>query len=315
MPNISRANALGVMAGAALYPGAAQAQILPTKIRLGGLAADTFAEGFYALDLGYFERAGLSVEITPFTNGAVMAAAAAGGSIDIGIADASELANGVLRGLPFLLIAGGALYSSATPTTTLCVAKASPLTRAVELEGQTIAVVSLTGLMISATKAWLSSNGANLDKVRFIEMPFPQMAPALERGTVAAASLSEPLMTGALASTARVFAKSYDAVAKQFLISDWFTTRDWLTNNRDATRRFVNAIYDVARWANTHRDESAAILAKYAKIDLARLDHINRCVYATDLKPALVQPVLDATFKYKSLAVATSASSLIASGY
>src|ERR1700722_4579312 len=136
MRHFSRSQALGVLAaGAALLPGAAWAQSAPAKVRIGSVAADTYAEGFYALDLGLFDKAGLSVDVTPFANGAAMAAAAAGGSIDVGIGDATELANGISRGLPFVLIAGGGVYSSAAPTTTLCVAKSSMIARASDLEG------------------------------------------------------------------------------------------------------------------------------------------------------------------------------------
>jgi NitT/TauT family transport system substrate-binding protein len=244
-----------------------------------------------------------------------MAAAAAGGSIDIGVGDATELANGVSRGLPFVLIAGGGLYTSSTPTTTLCVAKSSTIAKASDLEGQTVAVVSLVSLMSSGVKSWLTQNGADLSKIHFVELPFPQMPVALSRGTVAAAALSEPIMSGALAADAKVLGKAYDAIASQFYISDWFTTRDWLAKNQDAAKRFVGVIYDTARWANAHHDESAVILAKYTKIDIDRLKRMNRCVYATDLRPAMVQPVLDTAFKYKALEAATNASTMIAKGF
>ncbi len=293
-------------------PRPAWAQSAPLKLRIGSVAADTYAEGFYALDLGLFDKAGLSVEIQPFTNGAAMAAAAAGGSIDIGVGDATELANGISRGLRFVLIAGGGLYTSAAPTTTLCIAKSSPIVRAAELEGQNVAVVSLVSLMSSAVKSWLTQNGADIAKVHFIELPFPQMPSALARGTIAGACLSEPIMSGATSADAKVFGKPYDAIAQQFLISDWFTTRSWLAKNHDAAKRFVGAIYDAARWANAHHDDSAEILAKYTKVDVERIKRMNRCAYATDLQPALVQPVLDTAFKYKSLATATNAASMIA---
>ncbi|HEY5349107.1 MAG TPA: ABC transporter substrate-binding protein [Candidatus Lustribacter sp.] len=313
MRQITRSQALGVIAaGAALLPRPAWAQSTPLKLRVGSVRADTYAEGYYALDLGLFDKAGLSVEIQPFSNGAAMAAAAAGGSIDIGVGDATELANGVSRGLPFVLIAGGGLYTSAAPTTTLCIAKSSPIVRAAELEGQNVAVVSLVSLMSSAVKSWLAQNGADIAKIHFVELPFPQMPSALARGTVAAACLSEPIMSEATSAEAKIFGKPYDAIAKQFLISDWFTTRDWLAKNPDAAKRFVGAIYDAARWANSHHDDSAAILAKYTKVDVERIKRMNRCTYATDLQPAMVQPVLDTAFKYKSLGTATSAASMIA---
>jgi NitT/TauT family transport system substrate-binding protein len=313
---VSRAHALGVLAaGAAAIPHIVGAQPAPLKLRVGSVPADTFAGGYYALELGLFDKAGLSVEITPFTNGAAMAAAAAGGSIDIGVGDATELANGIARGLPFVLIAGGGVYATAAPTTTLCVAKTSTIAKPSELEGQNVAVVSLVSLMSSGVKSWLTQNGADISKVHFVEMPFPQMPGALARGALAAATLSEPIMSDATATDAKVFGKPYDAIAKTFNISDWFTTRDWLAKNPDAAKRFVAAIYDAARWANTHHDESAAILAKYTKVDVERIKRMNRSAYATDLQRGMVQPVLDTAFKFKTLTTATTADSMIAKGF
>ncbi|MGA2392220.1 MAG: ABC transporter substrate-binding protein [Candidatus Lustribacter sp.] len=316
MQHLSRSRALGVIAaGTAMLPGMAAAQSAPAAVRMGSVPADTYAGGYYALDLGLFDKAGLGVEITPFTNGAAMAAAAAGGSIDVGIGDATELANGISRGLPFVLIAGGGVYSSAAPTTTLCVAKSSTIARAPDLEGKTVGVVSLVSLMSAGVKSWLTQNGADVTKIQFVEMPFPQMPGALSRGALAAATLSEPIMSDALAGDAKILGKPYDAIAKQFNISDWFTTRDWLAKNPDVAKRFVGAIYDAARWANAHHDDSATILAKYTKIDVDRIRRMNRSGYATDLKASMVQPVLDTAFKYKALGTATQASSMIAKGF
>ena len=309
---ITRSGALATLAAsAALLPSALRAQAAPVTVRMGIVPADTYAGGYYALDLGLFDKAGLAVQIVPFTNGAAMAAAAAGGSIDVGVGDATELANGISRGLPFVMIAGGGVYSSAAPTTTLCIAKTATIAKAADLEGQNVAVVSIASLMSAAVKSWLAQNGADISKVHFVEMPFPQMPGALARGALAAATLSEPIMSDATSTDAKIFAKPYDAIAKQFNISNWFTTRDWLAKNPDAAKHFVGAIYDAARWANSHHEESAVILAKYTKIDVDRIKRMNRSGYATDLLPAMVQPVLDTAFKYKTLGTATSAASMI----
>lgn len=308
----SRAQALALVgagiAGAAL-PVRAGAQTVP--LRAGAVAADTFGEAYYAADMGFFKAAGFDAEVTTFPNGAAMAAACAGGSIDVGAGEATELANGIARGLPFLIIAGGALYSSDAPTTLLCVQKTGPYRQAKDLEGQAIAVISLVSLNATAVKAWLVQNGADLGRVRFIELPPAEMPGALARGVVAAANFGEPVLTAAAADILPI-GKPYDAVAKQFLISDWFTTRDWLARNPDAARRLVAVIYQTARWANEHRDLSAALLAKYTKMDLDRIRGMRRTAFATSLDRRLIQPVLDVAARYKQLPREFNADELIA---
>ena len=192
----------------------------------------------------------------------------------------------------------------------MCVAKNSPIKTARDLEGQTIGVPALVALTATAVKAWLAQNGADLAKVRFVEMPLPQMAEAVARGTIAATHLGEPQLTAGAAQLTPI-AKPYDAIASTFILSDWFTTRDWIARNPDAAKRFVAVAYETARWANANRDQSLAILAKYAKYDLDLVRNMRRASYATALDPRLIQPVLDAGAKYKALERPFNANDLI----
>jgi NitT/TauT family transport system substrate-binding protein len=295
---------------AALLPRSAPAQQTPT-IRIGQNVADTFGEGLYGVDGGIFAAAGINVEVQTFPNGAAQAAACIGGAIDVGLGEATELANAVVHGLPLAIFAGGGLYETATPSTVLCVAGNSTYRVAKDFEGQTIAVPAITALSSMAVKAWLVKNGANLARVTFIELPTIQMVPALERGTVAAAHFGEPFLSSAGAAVRRL-AAPYDAVGKRFLISDWFSTRGWLTANAALAKRMTDAIYTTARWANSHHDASAAILAKYTKIDVELIRKMRRVNFATSLEPQLIQPVLDTALTYGGLTRHVDASELIA---
>lgn len=309
MNRLTRGRAFILTAACAFGPRAAQSQT--QIIRLGQSAADTFGEGYYAADRGAFQAAGLNVEVLTFPNGAAQAAACAGGSIDVGLGEATELANGVSRGLPFAIFASGSLYDTAAPTTALCIAANAPLRVAKDFEGQAIAVPVLTSLSSMAVKAWLVQNGAQLDRVRFIELPLAAMAAAIDRGTVAGAHIGEPFLSAA-GSTVRRLASPYDAVAKKFVISDWFATRSWLTANSAIVKRLIAVIYDTARWANTHHDETAPILANYTKIDVDIVRKMRRVSYATSFQPQLIQPVLDAALAYGGLTRHIEASELIA---
>ena len=298
------------MAGAAAVfaPVALRAQA--TAIRIGQLANEAFGEGLFAADRGYFKTAGLNVEISIFPNGAAQAAALAGGSIDVGLGEATELANGIVRGLPFAVFAGGALYDSAEPISALLVAADSPIRTAKDFEGRTIAVPVLISLSANAVRQWLVQNGADLSKVRFIELSASAQVPAILRGTVAAAHVSGPMLGAADARVRRV-ATPYDAIAKQFLVNEWFATREWLNANSAGARRLTGAIYDTARWVNANHDASAPILAGFTKIDVDLIRGMNRYRYATSLEPRLIQPVLDLALKYGGLPRHVDAATLI----
>lgn len=304
-----RAAALGLLA-AATRPLAALAQTQPV-IRLGGSGTDLYAEPFVALDGGFFAKAGLKVEVTALANGGAIAQAVAGNALDGGLADMIQIANAANRGLPFAFFAGGGLYSTEVPILAMCVAKSAPYAGPKDLEGQTVAVVALKSITEAAVKEWLARGGADPEKVKLYELPYAEMAPALARGTIAAAFLGEPFLSAAKADV-KLLGKSYDAVAPSFYISSFFASRDWLAKNAETARKLATAIYDAARWANAHHDESAKILSKYAKLDLDKIRAMNRTTYATSLEARFMQPVLDIAVKYKLIEKPVAAADLIA---
>lgn len=285
--------ALGV---ATALPARAQAATL----KVGATANDTFAQAYYAQDMGFFTKAGLNVQILTFTNGASVSSAVASGAVDIGISNPVQLANAVSHGIPFVLVAGGGLYNTAAPTTVLCVGKDSAIKTAKDFVGQTIAVSALKDLTDLARSEYLENNGVDPASVKAIELPFSGMGPALERGTVAGAVISEPSLSASLGNgQTRVFAKVFDALAPHFLISSWFTTRDWYAKNAALAKRFAAVMGETATWANANHDQSAAILARYSKITLATMHAMQRATYATSLNPQYIDPLLVLAAKAK----------------
>jgi NitT/TauT family transport system substrate-binding protein len=282
-----------------------------STLRVGCTANDTYAEAYYAQDLGLFRKAGLAVDVKTFTNGASVAQAVAGGAIDVGVSNVAQIATAVEHGIPFVYFAGGGLYSSNAPTTALCVGEHG-VTTPKQLEGKTLAVSTLKDTSLLATQAWLAQNGVDVAKVQFVEMSFSEMGPALARGTVAGAVISEPSLTVARNGGAKILGKSYDGIAKEFMISGWFTNADFAKKNADAIKHFTQAIYAAGRWGNQHHAESAKILTRYAKLDAAIAQQMTRCTYAQSLDPRLIQPTLDLAARYKLIDKQLPASALMA---
>ena len=297
------------LGAAAALPALAQSA---STIRVGATANDTYAQAYYAQDMGFFTKAGLTVEITTFTNGASVSAAVASGALDVGISNPVQIANAVSRGIPFVYFVGGGLYSTTAPTTVLAVAKDSPIKTAKDFSGQIIAISALKDLTDLARSEYLEKNGVDPASVKTIEIPFAEMGPALQRGTIAGAVISEPSITAAVTNgQVRVFAKAFDAVAPRFLISGWFTTRDWYAKNTVLAKKYAAAIYDTATWANANQTQSGQILAKYSKITPETTKAMTRCLFATNLSAQLIDPMLIAAAKAKILDKPIAASALI----
>jgi NitT/TauT family transport system substrate-binding protein len=286
-------------------------QTAPT-LRVAATANDSYAEGYYAQELGFFKKAGLDVALQTFVNGAAVSTAVAAGAADIGISNPLQLAGAISRGAPFTLIAGGGMYSSKTPTTDLCVSVSSPLRTAKDLDGKTIAVSALKDITQAAVVVWLSQNGGDPSKVSFVEMPFAEMGPAVARGTVDAAVLVEPSLTLSKQNgLVRVFAHVFDVIAPQFLIGSWFTTTSFAQSHPAVVKQFQNVVYEAGRWANANHARSAAVLSKYSKINLSTVMAMTRVTYPLSLNPQIVQPQLDIAYKTHILEKPVSAADII----
>lgn len=298
----SRRAALGALAG---FAGAAAlgapVRAADAAVRIGVGSADTFAEGFYATDMGFFTKAGLDVDMQLFTSGGAILVAAGGNALDIGLSNTGNLADAIAHGAPFTLIAGAGMYTAANPTVALTVALNSPLRKPADLAGKTIAVTALKDLTEIGTRAWLARNGVDAAGVKFTQLSMGQMAAGLERGTFDAALIAEPNLSAALGKTVRIIGRPYDAIAPQFLIANWFSTTEYVKKNPDVIRRFVGAVNETARWANANHAASGKILAKWAQMDPATVASMGRCTYATSLEPRLLDPVLAALYQYGAI--------------
>jgi ABC-type nitrate/sulfonate/bicarbonate transport system substrate-binding protein len=140
-----------------------------------------------------------------------------------------------------------------------------------------------------------------------------QNGAVIAHGTIDAGLISEPSLTIAKAvNDVRVLAHSFDGVATTFLLSAWFTTQAYVQKNPEIVKRFVAATYDAGKWANAHHAETATILAKYSKLELATLRSMARSKMSDSLDVKELQPQLDVALKYGVLPKYVSAADMIA---
>jgi NitT/TauT family transport system substrate-binding protein len=220
--------------------------------------------------------------------------------------------NAIVHGAPFVVIAGGGMYSSAAPGTALVVAKDSPIRTAHDLEGKTCSVTALKDITQIAPTAWMQRNGADPTKTKFVEIPFAEVPAAIARGTIDAGMLAEPWLSVANGTTVRVLNYTYSEIGSYYCLAPWFATTDYYRQNADLVHRFTSTIYDAARWANSHHPETAVILTKYSKFELAQLQHMNRALFATSLDLAQLQPVLTMMYKYGAIDKPLQADAIVA---
>jgi NitT/TauT family transport system substrate-binding protein len=269
-------------------------------LRVAYIAVDDEAEAMYAKDEGLFAKAGLNVELTPMENAGAISAAVASNSVEIGFLPAIVLAIAHSKNIPLVAIAPGSEFTSAGPITSLFVAPASPIRKARDLNGKTIAVPGLASIAEYGARTWIEKNGGNAASVKFLEVPFPLMPAALDGGRVDAAMITEPFLTQAKKTERVLAATPFAAIAPEFAFGDWVANTQWAKDHADAVERFDGAMRETAAWANANQAASGAILQKYAKIDPALLATMSRSQYALYMVPATHQIVIDVAAKFRS---------------
>ena len=276
----------------------ADAQAL-TPLRVGTSAVDLFAQAFFARDAGFYQKAGLDVEIRSFGSVPPIAAAVAGGDLDIGAAVPISIANAVARGLPLIMIAGGAIDTIAAPISQMAVAPNGGIRSPKDLEGKTVAVSGVKALSDLAVDVWLTQRGADPSKVARVEMIQAAMTAAVARGAVAGALLAEPMLSAGKKSDGLLtLGDPFMAIAPRLMMSCWFTTTTFAQKNPDTIKKFQSAMRATSRYANDHHTETGLILAKYAKLDSDVLKVMGRCAYAEQLQASDLQPALDLAVKF-----------------
>lgn len=279
-------------------------------LRVATTPNDSGAQVYYARDCGFFEKAGVDVDIVQMSAGGMIALSVSSGSVDVASCGVSSVASAHERGIDFVIVAPGSLWNRRTVSSALIVATDSPARCARDLNGKTVAVNGLLTVMQLSIQAWMARNGADASTVNFVEYPLSGMAAAVCTQQVDAAFVAQPFLDAAVSGGTRILSAPYGAIAPQFMINGWFTTRKFARANGQALRCFDIAMDEAARWANAHQHLSRAILEK--EMNTAAGPRMTRVAYATALDPALIQPLIDASARFKSLRTPFPASEIIA---
>jgi NitT/TauT family transport system substrate-binding protein len=304
------AGSSALLVAAAARPARAQSSAI--AVRVGTTANDTYAQAYYAQDAGFFQKAGLSADVQTLNTGTAASAAVAAGTLDFAVSTPVGLANALIRGIPFVVVAPGSIATARYAPGLACVAKDGPVRSPKDLEGKIVSIPTLKTLTEAALDLWLEKNGVEVAKIRTVETIIAEMGVAVERGTVAAAIINEPSLSVALkTNNLRSLGNPFLAVAPQFLVACWFTTTTYAQKNPDTVKRFRTAIVEAGKWANGHRGDSAVILAKWTKTDLEVVRGMSRCPYSDQLRPADMQTELDVAARFGVIPKAVSAADLL----
>jgi NitT/TauT family transport system substrate-binding protein len=291
----------------------AQAAPAPATIRAAVIGyADATSLPLYGEASGIFKKYGLDAKVTSFNGGGAIIAAIAGGSLDVGFSNLVSAVSAIQRGIPVMVLTPATLFDHKERGDNVLVkTHGSKIQTGADLTGKIVAVTTLSGGLQLAASVWIDKNGGDSKSVHFVELPNSEMSAALKQGRIDAAMLAEPALSQAKADV-DMLGDAVGAIAPRSTIGVFVASKAWVEANPDVAHRFVQAMVESARWANTHHAETAKILSPLLGVDPAAFATMVRSTYGDVLSAQLLQPQLDAAYKYGQLKTPFDARQIVA---
>ena len=226
--------------------------------------ANDFLPAFVAKDMGFFAKRNLDVTLNVERVSNNIPTALAAGAADIGGVPPTVLLLSREGGLDLVNVRGISHHIRANPTIALIAGKDSNIHSAEDLRGKKVGVPGLYGGLDVMAREWVKSKGVPTNAVTWVEVPFPQMAPFLSRGSVDAVAAIEPFRSRLITDGAGYKLTDYVSELRgDLLLIGYATMRSWATSHRDTIVRFNAAILEGEQYIAANPDQATAIEAKY----------------------------------------------------
>ncbi len=263
--------------------------VRPTRVRLGYIPLVDLAGLYLALDRGYFAAENLELELTSMSGGATILPAVASGSLDIGFSNVLSAILARASGFDLTILVHVENEDAASRTHRLIVRGDAPIQSARDVEGKIIAVNTYNNIEHLMTQKWLEQNGVDPTRVRFVELPFTEMPPALAQKQVDVLVTSEPYGTIALTQGGRTLAEPYVEMVPETAVASFVASERWVRANPDTVQRFVRAYRRGSDEAAKDPDAQRAVIPKYTRLDPALVQQIRLVTLRTTVQPDRLQ--------------------------
>jgi NitT/TauT family transport system substrate-binding protein len=255
------------------------------KITVGVIPITDVAPIYLGVAKGFFAKQDFELTLQTAQGGAELITPVMTGQRAFGFSNISSLLIAQTRGLDIVAVAAGA-SSTGEPGRDFGAIIApgdSPLKSAKDLDGKTVAVNNLKNIGDTSVKAAVRKAGGDDQKVKFVELAFPDMPAALNNKLVDAAWIVEPFLSVASGQGAKVLAWNLVDTAPNLMIAVYFTSGKYAKEHADIVKRFQAAMNESLAYADSHSDEVRAIVPTYTRISKELIGKLTLPRWPTDM--------------------------------
>ncbi|MBK3641136.1 ABC transporter substrate-binding protein [Streptomyces sp. MBT33] len=262
-----------------------------TTVKVGLIPIVDVAPLYLGQKKGFYEKQGLKLSLTLASGGAAIVPAVASGQDQFGFSNVFSLMLAQTNGVALKAISNGVASTGLQGRDfgATLVKKDSSIKTAKDLEGKKVAVNTLKNIVELSVRESVQKAGGDPDKVKFVEIPFDQMAAALDKGQVDAAMAVEPALTTIKDQGGREIASSLVDVAPDLTVAMYFTSQQYAKQNPDVVNRFRTATAQSLAYADSHPDEVRQIVATYTKVPATVLARITLPKWPADANRASIE--------------------------
>jgi ABC-type nitrate/sulfonate/bicarbonate transport system substrate-binding protein len=271
-----------------------------TAVTVGIIPIADVAPAYLGVDKGFFRDEGLDVKLQPIEGGAAVIPAVAQGDVQFAFGNAVSLAFAQQRGIDFQYVTEGVQGGSSEEDSTngLIVAKSSDIREPADLAGRTFAVNTLNSLGEVTIKTALDKEGVDTSKLKFVEVPFPDMIPALERGQIDVAWATEPFISAALAAGHRKILDPMVATHPRLTLAAYFGSADFIEGNAEVVDKFRRAMNRSLDYAAANEKEAREAIKRNTEIPPEVVDKMPLPHWTSKLNEESIRVLLEQCEKY-----------------
>jgi NitT/TauT family transport system substrate-binding protein len=267
----------------------------PDKVNVGVIAILDVAPIYLGKQKGFFTKHNIDLTLTTAQGGAAIAPAVLNGQYQFGFSNMVTLLLANSNGVPLKIVCNGVASTgvSGNDYGAVVVKKDSPIKTAADLAGRSVAVNTLKNIGDTTTRAAVRKAGGDPAKVKFVEMPFPNMDAGLQSGQVDAIFVVEPFLTAALGAGHRVLSSVYADAAPNLTVATYFASKQLISSNPDLVKRFAAAMKESLAYADAHGDEVRSALSLYTQIKPEQAAKLILPKWPADVNKDSVQTLAD----------------------
>jgi NitT/TauT family transport system substrate-binding protein len=271
-----------------------------SEITVGVIPIADVAPAYLGIDKGFFRDEGLDVKLQPIEGGAAVIPAVAQGDVQFAFGNAVSLAFAQQRGIELQYVTEGVQGGASEEDSTngLIVHKASDIRGPQDLAGKTFAVNTLNSLGEVTVKTALEKEGVDVSDLKFVEVPFPDMIPALERRQFDVAWATEPFISAALAAGHRKILDPMVATHPRLTLAAYFGATDFIEQNPEVVAKFKRAMNRSLDYAAAHEQETREAIKRNTEIPPEVVDKMPLPHWTSELNTASIRALLQQCEKY-----------------